>query len=264
MKKFGRFMIRFALGIVALVLIAGVALFMFLDPIIKNSINVVAPKVLGVSVSVDQIQIRPLRGTVYLENFKIGNPQGYSTNAPLFAVQKVQVGLDVLSVASKAIRIHLISIKDPFIHYETQNGKSNVDALMANLQKGQTATNAPATTAKAETTPKEGEKAQKKVIIEEFSLSGTKVSYQSPITLNKRVVIPIPSFELHDIGKAEGGISAVDATIQVLGSIISHLGDGIAELGKSTFKGAGDALNSAAEGGSKAINSAVKSIKKLF
>ena len=263
MKKIGRFMIRFALSIVALVLIAGVALFMFLDPIIKNSINVVAPKVLGVSVSVDQIKIRPLRGTVYLENFKIGTPQGYSTNAPLFAVQEVQVGLDVLSVASKAIRIHLISIKDPFIHYETKNGQSNVDALMANLQKGTASTNA-TTTAKTETTPKEGEKAQKKVIIDEFSLSGTKVSYQSPITFNKRVIIPIPSFELHDIGKSEGGISAVDATIQVLGSIISHLGDGIAELGKSTVKGAGDALNNAAEGGTKAIDSAVKSIKKLF
>lgn len=261
MKKMGRFFIRAVLSIAALVLVAALALFMFLDPVIKNSINVYAPKILGVPVSVDQIQIRPLRGTIYLENFTIGNPQGYSTNAPLFAVQKVQVGLDMLSVASSVIRIHLIAINDPFIHYETHDGKSNVDALMANLKKEQKTESTPAT--KAETAPA-GEKQQKKVIIDEFSLNGTKVSYQSALTLNTRVTIPIPSFELHDIGKSEGGIAAVDAFIQVLGSIITHLGEGIAELGKTSIKGAGDALNSATEGGTKAIDSAVKSIKKLF
>jgi len=261
MKKIGRFLVRATLSIAALVLVITLALFMFLDPIVKNSINVYAPKILGVPVSVDQIQIRPLRGTVYLANFSLGNPHGYSTNAPLFAVQKIHVGLDVFSVASPVIRIHLIEIKDPFIHYETKDGKSNIDALMANLKKEQKVENAPST--KPENAPA-GEKPQKKVIIDEFSLSGTKVSYQSTLTLNKRVTIPIPSFELHDIGKSEGGIAAVDAFIQVFGSIITHLGEGIAELGKSTFKGAGDTLNSATESGTKAIDSAVKSIKKLF
>ena len=144
MKKMGRFFIRFALGLAAFILVIGLGLFMFLDPVIKNSINVYAPKILGVPVSVEQIQIRPLRGTVYLENFRIGNPQGYSTNAPLFAVQKIQIGLDMLSVASAVIRIHLIAINDPFIHYETQDGKSNIDALMANLKKEQKSATAPA------------------------------------------------------------------------------------------------------------------------
>ncbi|HRR33635.1 MAG TPA: AsmA family protein [Kiritimatiellia bacterium] len=252
MKKLGKILMWVVIAVVALLVVAVLTLPMTIGPIVKTAASVGGPKALGVPVSVGDVKLNPLAGSLTVSQVKVGNPQGYS-DKDAFAVDYVEVGLNMRSLMSDTIVVRKIQIDAPAISYESKDGKSNFDAMMANAKK--------ASEEEKKQTDKE-KKPGKKVVIEEFSLKNAKVSFSSGMTMGKALTIPLPSVTVRDIGKSSGGASAVDALTEVINGILGGLTQavtGAASAAGDLLKGVGGAASNAAKGATDAAAGAVKS-----
>jgi len=283
MKKLMKLLFGLVVAVVVLVLVAVLTLPFWISPAVRKAAAVGGPMVLGVPVSVGDVSLSPLTGSMTISQLSVGNPKGYS-DKPAFAVDKVEVGLQVRSLlGGDTILVKKIQIDAPAISFESKDGVSNFDAILASAKKSE----------RAEKTKAPGEKKPgKKVVIETFELNQANVSCTTPWTFGKPISIPLPSVSLKDIGKESGGTTPVEAVTEVINAIVGSLsqavtamagqaGDllkgslkgtedaarGVTESLKGATDGASDAAKSAsdaAEEATKAAKDAAKSLKKLF
>ncbi len=284
MKKMLKMIFGIIILLVALVLIAAVTLPLTINPIVKAAASTIGPKVLGVPVSVGNIALSPLAGRLTISELSVGNPQGYS-DKPAFAVEKVDVELDIFSLTSDTILVKKIQVDAPAISYEIKEGASNFDTIQANARKSsdEEKTRKPAAVKSGEKKP------GKKVIIEVFTLNGAKVSYASTLTLGQAMTLPLAPVTVKDIGKETGGASFADAITLIVNEIVGGLGQavkavagqsaealkgaakgsaeaakGVANAAADTAKGAADTASGAAKSVTSEANDAAKSIKSIF
>jgi len=276
MKKLGKILMWLVIVVVVVLLVAVLTLPMTIGPIVKTAASVGGPKALGVPVSVGDVKLNALAGNLTVSQVKVGNPQGYS-DKDAFAVDKVEVGLNMRSLMSDTIVVRKIQIDAPAISFESKDGKSNFDTMMANTKK------ASEEEKQQQQTEKE-KKPGKKVVIEEFSLNSAKVSYASGITLGKSITVPLPSLVIRDIGKKSGGATAADALTEVINGILGGLSqavtgisgaasdllkgvsgaaDGLLKGAGDATKGATDALKGVTDGASDAASGAAKALKDV-
>ena len=247
MKKLGKILIGVVVALVVLVLVVVLTLPMTIGPIVKTAASMGGPKALGVAVSVGDVKLSPLAGSLVISQVKVGNPQGYS-DKNAFEVESVEIGLDIQSLMSDTILVKKIQIDAPGIVFESKDGKSNFDTILANAKKSSD-----------EEKMKEigtEKKPGKKVVIGEFTLSNAKVSYVSSLTLGKAVTLPLPSVTLHDIGKASGGITFMEAVTEIIKSVLGGLTQAVTGVAGATgdlLKGVGGAASDAAKGAGDAL-----------
>jgi len=258
-----------ALGvIVVVVIVAVIGLILFLDPIIKGAIEKGAPAMLGCKATVEKVSVKPFAGRVMIRNLRLSGPEGYKDE--VFSIEEFRVKIDVGSLLKKdtePIIINEVLIQRPRIAYEVVGSKSNLDAIMAKLPQS----DKPAT-------PKDTKKPGRKVIIDHVKFSDGQVNVRALYTANQSIPLPLPSLELKDIGRASGGVTAVQAVSSILGSLISSvtelvqgsmkfltdqagkLGGAALDAGKATLDAGKDAGKAVLETG----KDAVKGIKDLF
>ena len=249
MKKLGKILVGIVITVVVLLLVVILTLPMTIGPIVKTAASVGGPKALGVSVSVEDVKLSPLAGSLVISQVKVGNPQGYS-DKDAFAVEKIEIGLDIKSLMSDTILVKKIQIDAPAILFERKDGKSNFDAMLANVKKSSEEEKA-----KTEKEKKPG----KKVVIEEFSLNNAKVAYASGLTLGQAVTLPLPSLTLRDIGKASGGATFVEALTEILNAMLGGLTNivtGVTGAAGDVLKGVGDVAGDVAKGAGGALKDA--------
>jgi len=295
MKTFLRRIVKFFIGLVVFLIVLLVALIFFLGSLVEKGINTAAPALLGVSTHVDSVAIRPVRGIVQIKNLTLANPQGYTTDKKLFEITEFYVNVNMASLLSDTIKIRKILIQGPSCTYEIKEGTSNIDALIAKLNKG-TPSDAPAKDQPAPAEQPQDEKAGKKVMIDECSINDTRLAYASPLTAGKFVTLPVASITLKDIGKKNNGASFSEALTEVMNALLkgitsalSNTGDllgtatksvtqaeqaaaetldsGVKETTKvldSSVKGATETLDSGVKGTTKAVGSALDEVGGLF
>ncbi len=275
---------KVALGLVLVVVLILVIVILALDSIVKGSINTAAPRLLGVNAHVDSVSIRPFRGIVHLKKLTLANPEGYNKDKFLFAVDEFYVSVDIASLFSDTIKVHKILINGPGCTYEVKSGTSNIDALIAKINKGKAAQQEKQVDAQATQQPQE-KKAGKKVIIDEICLKDTKLAYCSSMTAGTFLTIPVPAIIIKDIGKGQDGTSFADALTDVFNKILTSFGSAIAGAGELAGKALGegfkvatnavqassdalkastDALDSGVKDATKAAESALDSVGGLF
>lgn len=247
---------KVVLGLVLVVLLILVVVILALDSIVKGSINTAAPKLLGVNTHVESVSIRPFKGIVHLKNLTLANPEGYNTDKYLFAVNEFYVSVDMASLFSDTIKVHKILINAPGCTYEVKSGTSNIDALIAKINKGKAAQQEKQAEQQAPQQPQE-KKAGKKIIIDEISLKDTRLAYSSSMTAGTFLTIPIPTITIKDIGKGKDGESFSDALTDVFNKILTSFGSAIAGAGELAGKALGEGLKGATDA-VKASSDAVK------
>lgn len=260
---------KIVFGLILVLLVLLVAVVLSISSIVKGGINTGAPKLLGVNTHVDKVSIKPLSGVIYLKNLTLANPEGYTTEKNLFEVNEFYVSVNMASLFSDTIKVRKILIKAPACTYEVKDGTSNIDALIAKLNKGKPEETEPTPTEK----PKEKGKG-KKVIIDELTINDTKLAYASRLTAGKFITIPILSISLKDIGKKSGGTSFAEALTEIINGMLKSITSAISSLGDlagETLKGAAeatkasaDAINSGVKETTKAIGSAIDEVGGLF
>jgi hypothetical protein len=282
MKKSPAKKILRVLGIVAAVVVVVVAgIFVFLDSIIKNAIEQGAPAAIGCKATVEKISVKPFSGRVLVKNLKIASPPGYE-EPEMFAIDEFRVKVSVGSVLKKSgpILVNEVIIHGPKIAYEVVNGKSNFETVMARF---------PQSDKPEKEKPKDDKGPGRKVIIDLVEFKDGQVNVRAGYTLGQTIPLPLPSLTLRDIGRASGGVTAVQAMAHVLGNLASvitnlvtdsmkfitdqasNLAKGAAEAGKAVLdagKDAGKAVLDAGKDAGKAVletgKDAVKGLRDLF
>ncbi len=254
MKKLMKFSVGIVVVLVVLVLVLVLTLPFTIGPIVKTAASVGGPKALGVPVSVGDVKLNPLAGSLTVSQVKVGNPEGYSQN-DAFAVEKVEVALSIASLMSDTIVVKKILIDAPAISFESKDGKSNFDAMLANAKKSSDEEKAKKPSDK---------KTGKKVVIEEFTLNGATLSFASGLTLGKALSLPLPPVTVKDIGKASGGTSFVEALTEVINAIVRGLSQavsGAAGQAGDLLKGLGGSAAEAAKSAAAAAQGVTDSTK---
>lgn len=239
MKKISKIIKICGIVVLTLVILLCIA-FAFLSTIIKGVINDIAPSILGTNVKVENVDVRPLNGKVYLDGFVIGPPEGYKED--IFNLTKFNLEFEFNSIFSDTIVINDITIEDPVVVYELKGLKSNISKLMDRFAVEE-----------KEKEEKEKASSEKKIIIKHFKFSGGKVKIASSTLGGAGLPLPLPVIELNGIGEKSGGVTGIEAT----GEIIYSIGKGVIVAVKDIALGATDIVTDTADATVDAVSDAI-------
>jgi uncharacterized protein involved in outer membrane biogenesis len=265
---------RIGIGVlVAVVVVVVVALFL-LNPLIKSAVEKGGPAITKTSLTLEKVALSPFSGNGELKGLVIGNPEGFKTPSAI-QLGSLKISLDPGSVLSDKMVIHSISIEGPEITYEAGLKGSNIGKLLENMEGEKPAEQKPEEQEPAEKPETPG----KKVVIEDFVLSGGRIHLSAALMQGKAMTVPLPTVHLTDIGKEKGGASvrevvsrvmravadavtgAVAGSVQIVGKGAEAVGDaakeGVQAAGGAALKGA-EAVGDAAKKTTEAAGEAAK------
>lgn len=225
-------------GIVAVVLVG-----LSLNALVKSGIETMGPQVLGVPVTLEDVDIALLSGKnmrAGLTQLVIKNPEGYKT-ASAVSLPDIRVHVDRNSLLTDTVIVEEMLIVAPAMTFEWSLRGSNLGTIQENLKRN---------TRSGGNGREKGEKHEepektihiKKVIVKDAIINVSFTGGQSEV-----VQLPLPDLELRDIGNPSGGttFSQASAVIfdEIYGAIIKAvmksgilLPQGVEQLGKSLGK----------------------------
>jgi hypothetical protein len=225
-------------GIVAVVLVG-----LSLNALVKSGIETMGPQVLGVPVTLEDVDIALLSGKnmrAGLTQLVINNPEGYKT-ASAVSLPDIRVHVDRNSLLTDTVIVEEMLIVAPAMTFEWSLRGSNLGTIQENLKRN---------TRSGGNGREKGEKHEepektihiKKVIVKDAIINVSFTGGQSEV-----VQLPLPDLELRDIGNPSGGttFSQASAVIfdEIYGAIIKAvmksgilLPQGVEQLGKSLGK----------------------------
>lgn len=246
--KFGAF------GVLLILVLTFVLGGQIISKSVKAGVNAVAPSVLGVPVSVEDVSISLFNGSGTVTGLYVGNPEGYKTEK-LLSVGTVHLDLSVTSLLSGLVHVESINVESPEIVYEKTLSGSNVADLLKKLESSDSK--------QTEESKPKSESKPIKIQIDHFSVEGGKIHLSA---MGMTAPLPMPPLKLQDIG-SNGGVTPKEAIVEVLSSVLSSItsfvlknGDQLLGVGKDAFK-AGEGL---IKGGADSSKELIQGVKGLF
>lgn len=244
---------------VTLVILITLFLFFWIGPTIETAIEKIGPQVLGTEVTVGNILIDPLRGTIHIRNLYIGNPEDFA-NESAVDITSCKVVIDLRSLWTDIIVIKEIRIEKPEFTYERKLQADNFRELQKNVEAYAKKNAGGETQGEKEESEDEvpSETPEKKVIIERLIITNGKVN--AKISALPTTPFPLPDIEKTGIGKDDGGASWSEAGKEVLSAIYDSILGAVTNIGDMT----GDAIKSAGNSMKDAGSSFFDPIGQLF
>ena len=234
MKKL---IIRLAIVVVLLVVIAVIAIGLSLDSIVKRGVETVGPQVTKVDVKLAGVNLSLLSGSGTIKGLLVGNPPGYKSPHAI-SVGSSSISIKPSSVLSDKVVVRSIHIENPDINYEGDVMTDNLRKILDNVKSGSsgtTATNAPAPT---ESGP------GKKLQVDEFVITGAKMHLVVNGVVNVNESITLPDIKLPPLGQGPEGITAQELTQKALDGLteyaVKYAKEKGMEIGKEAVKKAAD------------------------
>src|SRR5688500_9100486 len=109
----------------ALVVVAGIAAFLFLGTIVKAGVEKVGPYITKVAVKLDGANVSVFSGSGELKGFLMGNPAGFKATDSV-KVGSVAVKIEPGSVLGDKVIVRYVRVEGPEITYEAAFGGSNI------------------------------------------------------------------------------------------------------------------------------------------
>ena len=204
MKKW--LLIGAALVLLALVG-AGAWLYGNLDAVVKRAITHYGSQMTQASVTVDAVQMRSTDGAGTIRGLVVGNPAGFSSPYAL-KVGVIDVAVDLRTIGDPVVVIKRIVIESPELIYEKGATTTNFEAIQKNI-------------AGALGTRKAGGEGTlstpRKLIVNELIIRQPRARATAAVLAGKTVSAMLPDIELHNVGRAEGGITPAQ-----LGDIVAR------------------------------------------
>ena len=234
MKK--KIILGIGIGFIAVILIVFIVAGFFLGDLVKAGMNTIGPKVTRTAFSVETVHVMPLLGSVSLNNFVIGNPEGYrGTNA--ISVGKTAVSVALFSVLSDKIVVKSIEVRSAEINFEGNPlGANNLKKIMDNVNAfaGSAAAKPADTNAPAQSG---GAKTAKKLEVDDFVITGAKVHFNG-------TTLPLPDIHLTNLGQDPDGITPAalikeilsQVTTATIKAVAGSVGDASKTIGNETLK----------------------------
>jgi len=273
--KVVKFVFKAILWIVVLVVIALLALPLWIGPVVKGVANSVVPGITGTGFNLGEFGLNPYVGTLHVGDMQLANPTNFSEKNAV-VLDKFDADLAVTSLfGGKKICIESVDL-DGLVVY-TDPKMANFRQIAANAagepkEMSESAKfaeeNAPAEEPKAKPEEKPEEaKEGKGLQIDRLTVKNVTVKYGI-------VPFKIPmDIEIKDIGKDSENGASLQEIVQLVwqkilaaggavGGSLGDLGKGALDIGKGAVSSAIDAVNAGdAEGAKAALKDAGKSIK---
>ncbi len=230
-------------GIVAVVLVG-----LSLNALVKGGIETMGPQVLGVPVTLEDVDIALLSGKnmrAGLTQLVINNPEGYET-ASAVSLPDIRVHVDWNSLLTDTVIVEEVLIVAPAITFEWSLRGSNLGTIQENVKRN-TRSGPDGDGREKGEKHEEGEATDKTIHIKKVMVKDAIINVSFIGGQNEVTQLPLPDLELRDIGNPSGGttFSQASAVIfdEIYGAIIKAvmksgilLPQGVEQLGKSLGK----------------------------
>ena len=246
------------------------ALEFLLGTIVRNGVQIFAPKLTGTQVFLSSCSVSLLRGRIELRNLEIKNPEGFKTpNA--FVLKNLVVQVAPMSILSQKMAIREFLIDGMEVTYEQKLTSSNLSTIKGNMDRFSKSS---ASSAKEETTvdksAKEAgaqtEKPPKKFQIDNLDIKNVGISVA--VLSGPPVSLPMPPLHMEKVGQEGDGASATEVSVEVMLSlfdgIFKSIQDNSGKLGGNILEGLKGSGKGLLEGGKDAGSSVINEIKSLF
>ena len=250
MKKI---LIRSAIVLLILVIVAVVAVGYFLGDIVKKGVETYGPQLAKVSVTVDNVGVSLLGGSGSVKGLEVGNPEGYRSPEAI-TVGRASAAIKPFSVFSDKVVVRSVRVESPVIHFEGGINENNLTKILENLNEssGGTGTNTPA-------------EAGKKLQVDDLHITDLIVNVHLTTLGERSFKVTIPEIHLTQLGQGPEGITSADLSRRVLDVVLQNVTTEVAkaatQLGKEAMGVATDSASKALTGG---VERATKGLGDLF
>ena len=250
MKKL---IIRLLIALVVVIILAVLAVRLFLDAAIKRGVETFGPKLTKVDIKLQSVNLSLLTGSGSIKGLVVGNPEGFKEPSAI-NVGSASLSLKPGSLLSDKIVIKSIRVEAPEITYETTLKTSNLNKILSNVEEATGGAQKEPAKPQEPAAAKEAKPA-KKLEVDEFLITGAKVRVS--VAGLGGATVPLPDIRLTDLGTGPEGITPAELTKRVLQAL--EQGTAQAASGSATDIGKG-----VANVGSNAVQSITKGIGGLF
>lgn len=203
-----------------------------LDEIVAEAITQQGSAMTQARVGVEHVEIHPKTGKGVVSGLFIGNPKGFKTSHAV-RVERIELDLDLATLASDVIVVRLLVIDHPDVIYEKGATMTNFDAIQKNIA--------------TYLGPQKRARGTTRLIIEELTICNARAQASAEFMGGKSISIPLPDISLKNVGKAKGGISPGELGQEITNALKAKLSlaGNFDRLRKSTgeaFDKAGNAI----------------------
>ncbi len=165
-----------------------------LDEIVADAIAHHGSAMTQARVGVERVEIAPKNGKGVISGLLLGNPKGFKTPFAL-RVERIEIDVDLSSVAKDVTVIRSLVISSPDIIYEMGETGTNFEAIQKNI--------ATYLGPKGNARRKGGTR----LIVEELTICNANARASADFMGGKTVSIPLPDIALKNVGQARGGVT---------------------------------------------------------
>lgn len=230
MKKI---LVRLGIALVVLIVLVALGIHFFLDSAVKQGVETIGTKMAKVDVKLDGVHISLLSGSGKIKGLVIGNPEPYKTSNSI-SVGTAALDLKPGSLLADKLVIKSINVEAPEITFEGGFSGNNLKKILANLNES---TAGPGGTNVPNATPKEQKKANKKLEVDEFKITGAKLHANITDLGGKTMTLGLPTITLTDLGTGPEGITAAELSKRVISEIekesLKAVSSSATDLGKA-------------------------------
>lgn len=176
-KKLAKLMI----GIVIVLVIVAAVAWMMIDSIAAGAIEKGGTYALGVPVTVDNVDIGLIGGSVGLDGLTVANPEGF-TEPHLMAAGHFGLKIEGGSVLSDTVRVPLIELNGLDVYYIKTGDGDNVQPILDNLERFKS-------DAPAEDEPAAEAKPGRKFIVDRLTMTDITLHLRVPVVGTRTVKI---------------------------------------------------------------------------
>ncbi len=261
-----KFFLRFIFLVSLLAFIALLVLSMSINALVKGGVETMGPKVLGVPITLEDVDISLLSGgtdiRASLDQLIIKNPEGYETDYA-FSLPTIRVRVDRDSVLTDTVVIKEILIENPAITFEGSLLGSNLGDIQDNVKRSTQSDSDDKTEEKTEK-QKDGKEAEKNIHIKLVTMKNAKINLSLFGGQAEAIELTLPDFELRDIGKESGGTSFQKASAKIFDAIYAAIIKAVMKSGKLVPKSLEQFGKTAEEIGQSAEKVGKELLKGLF
>jgi hypothetical protein len=255
MKKI---LIRLCIALVVLIVLVALGVHFFLDGAIKRGVETVGPKLTKTEIKLDGVHLSLLSGSGKIKGLIVGNPDPYKTPHAI-SVGTATLEVKPGSLFSDKVIIRSINLDAPEITFEGGLAGNNLSKILANLNE---ATSGGTNVANA--TPSEQKKANKKLEVDDFTITGAKLDANITDLGGKTMTIPLPTIHLSNLGTGPEGITVAELTKKIISEIEKESVKAVSSSGANIGKAAENLTKGLGTNSSGTVSNVTHGLENLF
>ena len=173
------------------------------------------------------------------------------------------VSLSPGSLLADKIVVHSIRVEAPEITFEGTLQGNNLSKILDNV-KGAASSSGRSGTDPAKRDAPTGDKAGKKIQVDDFLMTGAKVNLSIVGLGGKSVPVVLPDIHFTNLGTGADGITAADLTQRVLQEVVASATKAAASYATEIGKGATGLTKEVGKNATENVEKATKGVTDLF